>query len=116
MNDDEFNLQTASVGAHIGKRTITQPYLDFSLHRQILKNSFLKQSELEMAVNGFVKNDINQIYELVLKGNIGNSESEIKGNMINNGKYICNTIIDKILGDSFVQKIYLHRADMTKKI
>lgn len=117
LSDDPHNLQSVTQGGGFhGTRMITQSHMNFDQHRLILKDSFVRQSDVEIVVNGYVKNDLNQIYELELKGNQAGAVQQSKGNTVINGKYISNTVMDKIVGDAIVQKIHLSRADLTKKI
>lgn len=117
LSDDAFNLQNVTPGGGFhGTKVITQSHLNFDQHRLTLKDSFVRQSEVEIVVNGYVKNDVNQIYELELKGNQAGGEQQAKGNTVIGGKYVSNTVMDKIVGDAIVQKIHLCRADLTKKI
>lgn len=117
LSDDGFNLQNVTQGGGFrGTKVITQSHLNFDQHRLVLKDSFVRQSEVEIVVNGYVKNDVNQIYELELKGNQAGGEQQAKGNTVIAGKYVSNTVMDKIVGDAIVQKIHLSRADLTKKI
>jgi hypothetical protein len=117
LSDDAFNLQNVTPGGGFhGTKVITQSHLNFDQHRLVLKDSFVRQSEVEIVVNGYVKNDVNQIYELELKGNQAGGEQQAKGNTVIGGKYVSNTVMDKIVGDAIVQKIHLCRADLTKKI
>ena len=117
LSDDGFNLQNVTQGGGFhGTKVITQSHLNFDQHRLTLKDSFVRQSEVQIVVNGYVKNDVNQIYELELKGNQAGGEQQAKGNTVIGGKYVSNTVMDKIVGDAIVQKIHLRRADLTKKI
>jgi hypothetical protein len=117
LSDDAFNLQNVTPGGGFhGTKVITQSHLNLDQHRLVLKDSFVRQSEVEIIVNGYVKNDVNQIYELELKGNQAGGEQQAKGNTVIGGKYVSNTVMDKIVGDAIVQKIHLCRADLTKKI
>jgi hypothetical protein len=117
LSDDAFNLQNVTPGGGFhGTKVITQSHLNFDQHRLVLKDSFVRHSEVEIVVNGYVKNDVNQIYELELKGNQAGGEQQAKGNTVIGGKYVSNTVMDKIVGDAIVQKIHLCRADLTKKI
>lgn len=111
LNDDETNLQDTQ-----GYRDIYQQHLNFDQHDRTLKESLLKQGQIEMIVNGYNKNDLNQIYNLSIKGSSASKESYNKGNTIINGKYLSTQITDKIMGNSFIQKIKLERADAQKKV
>lgn len=111
LNDDTTNIQDTN-----GYRDVYQQHLNFGEHDQKLKDSLLKQGQIEIIVNGYGKNELNQIYNLELKGNAGSNESYNKGNTIISGKYISTKISDKIINNSFVQKILLERADAQKKI
>jgi len=111
LNSDPFDLQDSN-----GVRDVTQPHLDFNQHNLMMKESFLDQAEVEMIVNGYVKNDINQVYELQLKGNLATANTQASGNLVMNGYYVCNKITDKIVGDSLLQKVSLHRSDLTSRV
>lgn len=43
-------------------------------------------------------------------------DSQVSGNVVVGGKYISQTITDKMIGDSLIQKIELQRVDLTKKL
>ena len=79
-----------------------------------MKDAFLSRANIEIVVNGYAQNDLNQIYELQLKGNKSTSDGQSKGNLIIGGKYVSYKLIDKIVADTMVQKIMLYRADLTK--
>lgn len=111
LNDDSFNLQLNFGSQHVG-----QHHLDFNEHELTLKKSFLNQAMLHIFVPGFIKNDLNQLYDVKLSGNKGIVTSQTNGNVILGGKYISHAIADKLIGDSLIQKIELHRADLTKKL
>lgn len=111
LNDDVFNLQQ-----NFGFKNEVQQHLNFDNHEIKLKNSFLKQSMLHIFVPGFIKNDINQIYDIKLSGNKGITKSQVSGNIVIGGKYISCSCADKLFGDSLIQKIVLCRADLTKKL
>lgn len=108
LNTDSFNLQGTD-----GERDVYQQHSDFGQHKLMMKDSFMDQSDIEIIVNGYAKNDLNQIYELRLKGNVSSSDSQSKGNLVMNGYYISTEVTDKIVGDTMVQKIALNRADLT---
>lgn len=111
LNSDPFNIQNTH-----GYRDVRQQHLDFNQHNLMMKKSFLDQAEIEMIVNGYCNNDLNQVYELKLKGNVATTDTQSKGNLIMNGYYISNKVTDKIVGDSMVQKISLHRSDLTSLV
>lgn len=106
LNDSEANIQDTS-----GYRDIYQNHTNFDEHTKMVRDSFLSQNKVEMVVSGFGKNVVNRIYDLKLRGNIITVETQTKGNYYVSGKYVCYEMVDKIVGDSFIQKIYLERAD-----
>lgn len=110
LNDDDYNILDSS-----GKKDYYLTHLDFNQSKSMMKDNLLTTNEILIVVNGYKKNDLNQIYELKLRGNKSNTESQNKGNMILSGKWISQRVTDKIIGDSMVQKIILNRADMVKK-
>lgn len=111
LNDDKFNIQL-----DMPARNVTQQHLNFDDHEIQMKNSFMKQSILDIYVPGFVKNDLNQVYDVKLSGNKGLVSAQNYGNIVVGGKYISHAIQDKVISDSIIQKISLHRVDLTKKL
>lgn len=109
LNTDSTNPQDTS-----GERYLYQIHTDFNQNTKEMKDDFFSRAEIEIVINGYNKNDLNQIYELELKGNKASPDLHSKGNQIINGKYISTKIIDKIVSDSMIQKITLSRADITK--
>jgi hypothetical protein len=113
LGDNNINLQeTENIQDLTSLKDVTQSHLDFNKHLLNMHDSFNKQSTIEMIVNGYVINDINQIFELKLKGNLGTNTTQDAGNKIINGKYVSHTVVDKIIGDTLIQKIKLHRVNM----
>lgn len=106
LNDNLSEIQNTD-----GFEEITQQHLSENDHNKKIRDSLIKQNQLEIVVNGFSENKVNQVFNIFLKGNISTSETQILGNLTVSGKYISNIIIDKIVGDSFIQKIYLERSD-----
>lgn len=107
LNDDLDDIQD-----DLGFRDVYQQHLNFDEHNTMLRDSFLSQNGIELVINGFKKNTLNQIYDVHLRGNVSTTDTQMKGNLIMNGKYISKQINDKIIGDSFIQKVYLERADI----
>ena len=116
LADGDFNLQGSISNNELnGYKYFIQQHLNFDEHDKKLKESYINAVNIEIITNGYIKNDINQLYELELRGNISTSDSQSKGNTILNGNYIGSIIIDKIIGDNMIQKIYLKRSDLTKR-
>lgn len=116
LADGDFNLQDSISNNELnGYKYFIQQHLNFDEHDKKLKESYINAVNIEIITNGYIKNDINQLYELELRGNISTSDSQSKGNTILNGNYIGSIIIDKIIGDNMIQKIYLKRSDLTKR-
>lgn len=111
LNDDQTNIQDT-----IGRRDVYQTHLNFEQHKKEMKESFFKQNSTTIVINGYAKNDINQIYSLRLKGIKSNKESIDKGNVTIGGKYISVKVVDKIFLDFMIQQVVLQRADFTKRI
>jgi len=118
LNDmDEYSLNddTANPQSEDGVRDVYQTTLNFDQTKYKMREQFLSQNQCEIAVNGYFKNDLNQIYNLKLAGNKSTADGLAKGNMVLGGKWISTKVVDKIVGDSMVQKITLNRADTVKK-
>lgn len=111
-----LNTNTNNLQETIGKRDLYQTHLNFDDLRLKMKNSFMEQHEMVIIVNGYYKNDLNQLYELELRGNKSTSDLHSMGDMILGGHWVSHKITDKIIGDKLIQKITLHRADMVKKV
>lgn len=116
ITDDPLNsLRLNSRSVDLSNSTTLGEYLQSQLNndqRQLdLKREYMDQNILVIYVSGFIKNDLNQIYDVIIKGNDTFIESQMKGDELLNGKYVSKLIQEKIILDSYVQKITLHRAD-----
>lgn len=111
MNDESVNLQE-----DLGSTFVYQQHLNFENHRLDMRDSFMNQNQIDIVVNGFIKNEIHQIYDLKFIGNKSTVKGMKNGNTIVSGKYISTRVVDKIIKKSFVQKIILKRVDMRKRI
>lgn len=114
ITDYQLNSDTMNPQDSTGVRDVYQIHKDFNQNIKEMKDAFLSRGKIEMVVNGYAKNDLNQIYELALKGNKSTSVGQSSGNLIIGGKYISYKLIDKIIADTMIQLIHLHRADLTK--
>lgn len=88
-----------------------QSQLSSSQRSLDLKREYMDQNILNIYVSGYVKNDLNQIYNVQIKGNDTFIDSQMKGDELLSGKYISKLVQEKIILDSYIQKITLHRAD-----
>lgn len=110
LNSDKFNLQDFE-----GEFDVYQTHLDFNETKMLNRDQFIDQQEMEIIVNGYVKNDVLQIYDLELVGIKASAPAQTKGNVIVGGKWMSTKVVDKIVYDNMVQKIILKRADMVVK-
>jgi hypothetical protein len=110
LNDDTTNMQELT-----GTRDYYQRVLNFDQTKHLMREDFFAQNQCIIAVSGYIKNDLHQIYELKLAGNKSTSKSITDGNAILSGKWVSTSVVDKIVGDSLVQKITLNRVDAVKK-
>lgn len=111
-----LNTNIADIQPTDGFKDIYQQDLNFGNHDRMVRESFLKQYTANIVVNGYNRNNVYQIYDLRLRGNFANVDSENIGNFEASGKYVSTKIIDKLVGDKMLQKIYLERADTTEKL
>ena len=111
-----LNDKIADIQISDGFKDVYQQHLDFGKHDKMIRESFLKQYNAEAVVNGYTKNNVNQIYDLLLRGNVANVDSKNAGTVSSSGKYISWKVVDKLIGDHFIQKIHLERADTKEKI
>lgn len=81
-----------------------------------LKRRLMDQTVIEISVSGYIKNDLNQIYELDLNGFKGLSKTQIEGNAVINGNYVSKQISEMIINDGLIQKITIHRSDESDSI
>lgn len=119
LNDNVFNFQE-QIGNKIQIKNITDNFgsidTENSLsHENMIKEKYLKMSELEIIVSGYLYRNFNEIIKINIKGNIGSVESQQLGNIINSGYYLVTGIVDKIVGDTMLQKLYINRPDLQKK-
>lgn len=110
INNDNTDYQD-----NTGFIDVYQTHLDFNETRNKNRESFINTNEMIIVVNGYKKNDINQIYNILIHGHKGSVESYADANLIVNGKWVSTKVVDKVVGDSLLQKITLQRADMVKK-
>ncbi len=114
ITDYVLNTDTTNPQDTFGIKNLYQHHTDYAQNTKEMKDQFLSRADIQIVVNGYNKNDVNQIFELKLKGNKSTADGQSKGNQIINGKYISYGVIDKIVVDSLVQKINLSRVDLTK--
>lgn len=93
---------------------VYQEHGNFNEHTRKLRDSYFSKNRIEIVTNGFGKNTLHQKYTLQLRGNKGRAESQQLGNESLGGVYVSYKIIDKIVGDSFIQKIFLERPDLNR--
>jgi len=110
INNDDTDYQD-----NTGFIDVYQTHLDFNETRMKNRDSFISTNEMIIVVNGYKKNDINQIFDVLIHGHKGSVQSYADGNLIVNGKWVSTKVVDKMVGDSLLQKITLQRADMVKK-
>lgn len=116
ITSDPLNtLRLNSRVVDLSNSTTSGEYLQSQLNndqRQLdLKREYMDQNILVIFVSGFIKNKLNQVYDVIIKGNDTFIESQMKGDALLSGKYVSKLIQEKVILDSFVQKITLHRAD-----
>ena len=110
INDDKTNIQE-----QLNIKDLYQTHLDFNQNKNDMRESFFNQNQITIAVNGYSKNDLHQIYDINLKGNKSYIDGVTRGNVVIGGKYVSTKITDKIASDSMIQKITLNRVDRVKK-
>jgi len=108
-----LNSDTTDPQDTTGTRTRYQIHLDFAQNTREMKDQFISRSEIEIITNGYGDNDLNEIYELKLKGNKSTTETQTQGNKLITGKYISAGVVDKIIADTLIQKITLVRCDLS---
>lgn len=93
------------------RKEYTQPQMGALERKLDLKRNYMDQNILQIYVSGYIKNDLNQIYDTLFKGNVSFAESQQRGDESIQGKYVSKQIQEKIIKGSYVQMITLHRAD-----
>ena len=116
ITEDPLNsLRLNSRVVDLSNSTTSGEYLQSQLNndqRQLdLKREYMDQNILIIYVSGYMKNELNQVYDVIIKGNDTFIESQMKGDELLSGKYVSKLIQEKIILDSYVQMITLHRAD-----
>jgi hypothetical protein len=75
-------------------------------------DNYITNNELEIAVAGSLKySNIGNIVNVTLKGNPLYSDANSLNDETSSGKYFVTVVIDKIIGDKFIQKMILNRVD-----
>lgn len=111
LNSLRLNSGSVNLSDSVTEMEYFQSQLDPSQRSLDLKREYMDQNVVQMYVTGFVKNDLNQIYDMRFKGNDTYMESQMKGDELLSGRYISKMIQEKIILDSYVQMITIHRAD-----
>lgn len=114
LNSLRLNSGSVNLSDSVTEMEYFQSQLDPSQRSLDLKREYMDQNVVQMYVTGFVKNDLNQIYDMRFKGNDTYMESQMKGDELLSGRYISKMIQEKIILDSYVQMITIHRADQTE--
>lgn len=111
LNSLRLNSGSVNLSDSVTEMEYFQSQLDSDQRSLDLKREYMDQNVVQMYVTGFVKNDLNQIYDMRFKGNDTYMESQMKGDELLSGRYISKMIQEKIILDSYVQMITIHRAD-----
>lgn len=111
LNSLRLNSGSVNLSDSVTEMEYFQSQLDSDQRNLDLKREYMDQNVVQMYVTGFVKNDLNQIYDMRFKGNDTYMESQMKGDELLSGRYISKMIQEKIILDSYVQMITIHRAD-----
>lgn len=98
-----------------GQVDVYQTTLNFDQNEYNIREKFVSQNSCIIAVNGYIDNGVNQIYNLQIAGNKSSSKLIADGDLNLNGKWVSTKVVDKIVGDSLVQKITLNRSDKIGK-
>lgn len=98
-----------------GQVDVYQTTLNFDQNEYNIREKFVSQNSCIIAVNGYIDNGVNQIYDLRIAGNKSSSKLIADGDLNLNGKWVSTKVVDKIVGDSLVQKITLNRSDKIGK-
>jgi hypothetical protein len=109
MNNVVENIQD-----DLDLKTIYQTHTNFDEHKKRMRGSFIQTNTVMVTINGYAKNDLNQIYALKLSGIKTAEETIIDGNGVVSGNYISTAIAEKIMYDHITQTITLVRADERK--
>ena len=116
LNSLRLNSGSVNLSDGVTDMEYFQSQLDGDQRSLDLKREYMDQNVVQMYVSGFVKNDLNQIYDMRFKGNDTYIESQMKGDELLSGKYISKLIQEKIVLDSYIQMITIHRADQMEVI
>lgn len=111
QSDLTMNKNTTNMQETIGTKAKFQNRMDNSQQKNDIRERFLNASKSKIIVNGYVRNDINNIIEMELLGNKGSSTTQTEGNVVSSGKYLVLSVIDKIIGDKMLQMIEVGRSD-----
>jgi hypothetical protein len=81
-----------------------------------VSNAYSDNSILDVVVSGnFKYNKFYQNYNVVLIGNLEHKVGQLEGDVVMNGLYTCNKVIDRYMSQKMIQKLSLSRIDFTKK-
>lgn len=111
LNKLLLNSEPVKLNKTKTRKEYSQSQLDANERNLDLKRNYMDQNILQIYVSGYIKNDLNQIYDTLFKGNVTFAESQQRGDESIQGKYVSKQIQEKIIKGSYVQMITLHRSD-----
>lgn len=109
LTDNPISALPDSVGKRdIIRSSSTDAEAILTRHRRDMDSTII-----ELYVPGFMKNELNMIYDLDLKGNQGSRETQDLGDGLISGDYVSKLIGEKIIAGKLFQKIIVHRGFKT---
>jgi len=111
-DDMKLNLvDMSSIQQTIGERFNIDSFPNQGNQKFDIFDNYIINNELEIAIPGSLKySNICNIINVTLKGNPLYNDANSLNDMASSGKYFVSSVIDKIIGDKFIQKMILNRV------
>lgn len=111
---DDVKLNPGSSDSFQGvakPQDVKQTTLNFNQTKMKMRNDAFKSNMVDIIVKGKSSNDIHQVYNIKIFGDIATAEEINDGNTKISGYFLALTVSDKIISGHLIQKITLGRAE-----
>lgn len=106
------DLDVSDLQQTIGEQYNSQVAYATKLHEFSLAETYLNNNIISIVIPGnFENTNVGSVVEIDLRGNIGFEESQLNGDVVNNGKYIITNTQDLLAGSKYTSKLTLKRLD-----
>lgn len=109
------DLEITGIQVTDGEKHVTAPDASPGAQKADLFDAFMKNQQMFIAVPGTLRyGNVGSIVSLDMKGGIAGQDTNLEGDVLTSGKYLVLGVSDRLIGDKFIQRLYLGRLDGKK--